>query len=72
MLKHWSMWFIVIGLGMDILDTFTNKGDGSGGILYGTNGPLAGINNSIPGHLNVGEAIAAVGAVGLFMHHGKG
>lgn len=72
MLKHWSMWFIVIGLGMDLLDTFTKKAGDTGGLLYGTNGPLAGVNNSIPGALNVGEAIASVGAVGLFLHHGKG
>ncbi len=71
MLKHWSFWFIIGGLGMDVLDAFTTQPGANGGVLFGPNGPLASINASIPGSLNLGEAIATVGAVGLWMKHGK-
>ena len=69
---HWGMWLVLGGLGIDLIDGLTTKAGAGGGALFGTGGPLAGINNAIPGNINLGELLAMVGATFLFAHHQKG
>lgn len=63
MSKHWALWLIVGGLGVDLIDTVTTKPGASGGILYGPTGYLKGMSY---GKLTVGEIAAMVGAAVLF------
>ena len=70
--KHWAMGLVIIGLGMDVLDTFTVKAGATGGVLYNsTTGVLKGIQSSIPGKFTVGEFIAIIGALFLLFDGGR-
>jgi hypothetical protein len=68
MLKHWSSWLIVGGLGLDLIDAFTTKAGATGGAIYGPGGFLNSIDSQIPS-IHIGEIAAMVGvAVHLASH----
>lgn len=69
MMKHWSFFLIVGGLGLDVLDTFTTRKGSDGGVIYGTGGLLAGLNNKLPGAINIGELLAIVGVASMIFKH---
>lgn len=70
MKHHWAFWMIVGGLAIDIVDAFTAPAGQTGGVFYGSTGFLKTVNASIPGHLNTGEVIAAIGAGLMFAQGG--
>lgn len=70
MKKHWALWLVIGGLGIDIVDALTTKTAGAGGLFYNsTDGIFKGVTG-LPGGLKLGELAASVGAGFLFMHKG--
>jgi len=65
----WSVWLVVGGLAVDLIDVLTTRQGDAGGFFYGPSGMLAGLNRMLPTGLRPGEAAAMVGAVFLVMHH---
>jgi hypothetical protein len=71
MFNHWSVYLVVGGLALDVLDALTTKAGSDGGLVYGTGGFLRSVNQKLPGVMNLGEVLATVGAVGFVLKHGR-
>jgi hypothetical protein len=64
-----GMILLIAGVGLNLLDDFTGT-TSNAGVVYGANGFLASVNAMLPGGLVVGDALAGVGIVLLWMEHG--
>jgi hypothetical protein len=62
-MKKYAVFITLGGLAVELIDAFTTKSGGTGGMFYGSGGYLASVNAKLPMGLHAGVAIASLGAV---------